>query len=172
FNIQSSIDQTLGLDIRFYDINGQYMPNNIIHIDSISLNASKIINYQKEFSLDFDKLKGVSKIALFLFTPGTDDLGTVLINNYSAVLEYTNEKSNQIPELIEGQPIPDTEDTVITTTKYLGQRWLKMTSTGNTQYRGLRFMIYNPDKILAMANYPVKINFNIQSSIDQTLGLD
>ncbi|MDM7654264.1 BppU family phage baseplate upper protein, partial [Lactococcus cremoris] len=81
-------------------------------------------------------------------------------------------KLNMLPELIEGQPIPDTEDTVITTTKYLGQEWLKMTSTGNTQYRGLRFWINNLDKISEMANYPVKINFNIQSSIDQTLGLD
>ena len=169
FNIQSSIDQTLGLDVHFYDINGQDM-NNAISVAQITLNASEILNYQTEFSLDSDQIKGVSKVAIWLATSGTNDLGTILINDYGAALEY-NTNPGQLPGLIDGSPTPS-NNTLISNTNYLGQEWLKMTSTANTQYRGLKFNINNPDKILAMATYPVKINFNIQSSIDQTLGLD
>ncbi|MBU5277858.1 CotH kinase family protein [Lactiplantibacillus argentoratensis] len=172
FNIQSSIDQSLRLDIHFYDINGQNM-NNALNIDNIALKASKILNYQKEFSLDFNHLKDVKRVALFLYTTGTNDLGTVLVNNYSAVLEYnTNEKLNQLSGLIDGQPSPSNSDTVISITNYLDQEWLKITSTANTLYRGLSLWINNPDKISAMGTYPVKVNFNIQSSIDQSLRLD
>ena len=169
FNIQSSIDQTLGLAVHFHDINDNDLRT--INIDNIVLNASEILNYQKEFSLDSNQIKGASKVIIDLYTAGTKDLGTILINNYSAVLEYNaNEKLYHLPELIDSSPIP-TNGAVISTTKYLDQEWLKMTSTVNAQYRGLTFLIDNPDKILAMAAYPVKINFNIQSSIDQTLGL-
>ena len=87
FNIQSSIDQTLVLQVQFYDING-IISTKTIGIDNIALKASEIINYQKEFSLDSSRIEGVTKVGINLFTPGTDDLGTVLINNYSAVLEY------------------------------------------------------------------------------------
>jgi hypothetical protein len=171
-NIQSSIDQTLRLDFHFYDKNGNDLGNSI-SVDRIALNASKILNYQKEFSLGSNHIEGVAKVALWLFTSGTSDLGTVLINDYSAVLDYnTNKTTNQLPELIERQPLPSNNDTVISITKYLGQEWLKMTSTANTQYRGLKFQIDDPDKISAMSTYPVKINLNIQSSIDQTFGLD
>ncbi|MGV6878732.1 hypothetical protein [Lactiplantibacillus plantarum] len=173
FNIQSSIDQKLGLDFHFYDSNGKDI-NNLVAIDTIELKASKILNYQTEFSLNSDNLKGVTTVAIWLSTSGTSDLGTVLVNDYSAVLEY-NTNPNQLPglpELIDGNPIPTNGDTVISTTKYLDQKWFEMTSTANTQYRGLKLLIDNPDKILEMANYPVKINFSIQSSIDQNLGLD
>ncbi|WDC91693.1 CotH kinase family protein [Latilactobacillus curvatus] len=172
FNIQSSIDQNLILQVNFYDINGM-ISSKSINIDNIALKASEILNYQKEFSLDSSRIKGVTKVGINLFTPGTDDLGTVLINNSSAVLEYKQipaEKSNQLPELIDGQPTGKS-GAVISTTEYLGQGWLKMTATNNTLYRGLTWWIDNPDKISAMANYPIKINFNIQSSINQNLTL-
>ena len=170
FNIQSSIDQTLVLQVQFYDING-IISTKTIAIDNIALKASEILNYQKEFLIDSSRIEGVTKVGINLFTPGTNDLGTVLINDYSAVLEYnTNENLNHLPELIDGQPTSKF-GAVISTTEYLGQGWLKMTSTTNTQYRGLYWWIDEPDKILEMANYPVKIHFNIQSSIDQTLVL-
>ncbi|MBM6754886.1 hypothetical protein H5993_09175, partial [Lactobacillus alvi] len=170
FNIQSSIDQTLALDIHFYDGNGQDITNNHVNFDNIALNAYEILNYQREISLNSANLKGASKVALLITTLGTNDLGTILINNCSAVLEYKN--LNILPESFDGQPSPNTVDTVISTTKYLDQEWLKITSTANTQYRGVNFWINDLDKISEMANYPVKINFNIQSSIDQTLALD
>ena len=174
FNIQSSIDQTFILKLEFYDTNGVLLSSKD-YIDNIALKASEILNYQKELSFTSNDIKNVTEIRILLYTSGTDDLGTVLINNYSAVLEYKQIPArdyNQLPELIDGQPSPNNGDTVISTTKYLDQDWLQITSTANTQYRGVNFWIDDLDKISEMANYPVKINFNIQSSIDQTLALD
>ncbi|MEE6657004.1 CotH kinase family protein [Limosilactobacillus reuteri] len=107
FNIRSSIAQTFNLDLHFYDNNGNDL-NNSINIDQIALNAWELLDYKKEFLVDFSHIKDAAKVVLMLYTSGTNDMGIVLINDYNAVLEYnTNKKSNsasshdykQLPEV-------------------------------------------------------------------------
>ncbi|QIZ04197.1 CotH kinase family protein [Limosilactobacillus reuteri] len=171
FNINSlTVSQLFNIDVHFYDKNGNDL-NNSYTIDSLQADAGSFIHYEKQVTFDFNHLQNATKISLMLYSTNAEDVGTVLLNHESALLQF---KTNQLkgPELIDGQPFPNNGETVISTTKYLEQEWLQMTSTANTQFRGLQWQIDNKDKIFLMATYPVKFQFNIQSSIAQTFNLD
>ena len=171
FNINSlTVSQLFNIDVHFYDKNGNDL-NNSYTIDSLQADAGSFIHYEKQVTFDFNHLQNATKISLMLYSTNAEDVGTVLLNHESALLRF---KTNQLkgPELIDGQPFPNNGETVISTTKYLEQEWLQMTSTANTQFRGLQWQIDNKDKIFLMATYPVKFQFNIQSSIAQTFNLD
>ncbi|MGN8166025.1 CotH kinase family protein [Lactiplantibacillus plantarum] len=171
FNLTSlTVSQLFNLDVHFYDNNGNDLGNSYT-LDSIQVNAGNIINYEKQVAFDFKHLQNATKISLMLYSTNATNVGTVFLNHESALLQF---HTNQLkgPELIHGKPFSNNGDTVISTTKYLDQEWLKMTSTANTQFRGLQWQIVNHDKILLMATYPVKFHFNIQSSIAQTFNLD
>lgn len=173
FNLNSwTVSQLFNIDAHFYDKNGNDLGNSYT-IDSIQVKAGDLIHYEKQvkFNFDFGNLQNATKISLMLYTTNAEDVGTVLLNHESATLQF---KTNQLKgaELIDGQPIRNNTDTVLSTAKYLDQEWLQMTSKANTQFRGLQWQINDSDKISAMGSYPVKFHFNIKSSIVQTFGLD
>lgn len=171
FNLDAlTVSQTFSLDVHFYDKNGNDL-NNSYKIDSIQANAGELIHYEKQVTFGFNHLKNATKIALLLYSTSNEEIGTVLLNHQSALLQF---KTNQLkgPNLLDGQPFINNNDTVISTVKYLEQEWLQVTSTANTQFRGIQWVIDNKDKIFLTATYPIKFNFNIQSSIAQTLKLD
>lgn len=171
FNLDAlTVSQTFSLDVHFYDKNGNDL-NNSYTIDSIQANAGELIHYEKQLTFDFNHLQNATKIALLLYSTSSEEIGTVLLNHQSALLQF---KTNQLkgPSLLDGQPFVNNSDTVISTVKYLEQEWLQVTSTANTQFRGIQWVIDNKDKIFLTATYPIKFNFNIQSSIAQTLKLD
>ncbi|MFR0547927.1 CotH kinase family protein [Limosilactobacillus reuteri subsp. suis] len=171
FNLDAlTVSQLFNLDVHFYDKNGNDLGNSYT-IDSIQANAGDLIHYEKQLTFDFNHLQNATKIALLLYSTSSEEIGTVLLNHQSALLQF---KTNQLkgPSLLDGQPFVNNSDTVISTVKYLEQEWLQMTSTANTKFRGLQWQIDNKDKIFLMATYPVRFQFNIQSSIAQTLNLD
>ncbi|KEQ20499.1 hypothetical protein HF82_00795 [Limosilactobacillus reuteri] len=171
FNLNSlTVNQLFNIDVHFYDKNGSDLGNSYT-IDSIQANTGELIHYEKQVTFDFNHLQNATKISLMLYSTNAEDVGTVLLNNESALLKF---KTNQLkgPNLLDGQPFVNNSDTVISTVKYLEQEWLQVTSTANTQFRGIQWAIDNKDKIFLAATYPIKFNFNIQSSIAQTLNLD
>ena len=171
FNLDAlTVSQLFNLDVHFYDKNGNDLGNSYT-IDSIQANAGDLIHYEKQLTFDFNHLQNATKIALLLYSTSSEDIGTVLLNHESALLQF---KTNQLKgsSLLDGQPFVNNNDTVISTVKYLEQEWLQVTSTANTQFRGIQWAIDNKDKIFLAATYPIKFNFNIQSSIAQTLKLD
>ncbi|WP_172638346.1 CotH kinase family protein [Lactiplantibacillus plantarum] len=171
FNLCSlTVDQTFNLDVHFLDKDGKDLGNPLM-IDSIHTGAGALIHYEKQVTLNFSSLQNVAKISFFLFSTNVDNVGTILLNHESALLQF---KTNQLkgPELINGKPYANNLDTSISTVKFLDQEWLQMTSKANTRLRGLQFVINVADKVSVMASYPIKFHFNIQSSIAQTLNLD
>ncbi|MGY5246513.1 CotH kinase family protein [Lactiplantibacillus plantarum] len=171
FNLNSlTVSQLFNIDVHFYDKNGNDL-NNSYTIDNIQANAGNLIHYEKQVKFDFNHLQNATKISVLFYSTNAEDVGTVLLNHESALLQYN---TNQLkgPELIDGQPFSNNGDTAISTTKYLEQEWLQVTSTANTQFRGLQWQIDNQDKVSSMATYPVRLHFNILSSIAQTLNLD
>ena len=64
------------------------------------------------------------------------------------------------------------DDTKLAITDYLGQKWLQITAVGNSSMRGAQWVIDRADKITAIQNYPLNINFDIQSSVAQTFNID
>lgn len=171
FNLNSlTVNQIFNIDVHFYDKNGNDLSNSYT-IDNIQANAGNLIHYEKQVTFNFNHLQNATKISLMLYSTNADDVGTVLLNNESALLKF---ETNQLkgPELIDGQPFSNNGDTAISTTKYLEQEWIQITSTANTQFRGLQWQIDNQDKVLLMATYPINFHFNIQSSIAQTFNLD
>lgn len=171
FNLDSlTVNQLFNIDVHFYDKNGSDLGNSYT-IDSIQANAGDLIHYEEQVTFDSNHLQNATKISLMLYSTNAEDVGAVLLNNESALLKF---KTNQLkgPSLIDGQPFATNGDTVLSSAKYLEQEWLQMTSTANTKFRGLQWQIDNKDKIYLMATYPVKFQFNIRSSIAQTLNLD
>lgn len=72
-----------------------------------------------------------------------------------------------------GKPDPAiamTDDTVLDVTDYIGQKWLRIKSTGTKQYRGAQWSLANVNREM-IAN-PLRIAFTIQSSIVQSLTLN
>lgn len=175
FDMQSSVNQTLALDVHYFD------------------NADKDLGYQNVASIDckkygfkeideFVKLIAppsgeVSYVKLMLFNPSSSSIGTLLIEPLSVTLDFPAEsyKGVLIPngDFYNGDTRPasaNTSDTQLQVVNVMGKKWLKITSSGTTRYRGVYWTIED-DKTASAFTNPIHLCMTVQSSIKQTLGI-
>ncbi|MCC4346108.1 CotH kinase family protein [Limosilactobacillus reuteri] len=179
FTIQSSISQTLTLNLVVTSSDGTTLTKtlNTIYFES----AWKFIRYNNSVTLanfydDISKLADVTSVKLQLFKDDGEDLGTILLNNVYAGLDYTAIKdlAGSLIWTSDGTEVfpvyPYSSGTKINTVNYLNQKWLKVSSTSPGQYQGIRWSQVGPLDS-AVFNVVYKFVANIQSYTNQSLDL-
>lgn len=179
FTIQSSLSQTLKLNLVVTSSDGTTLTKtlNTIYFES----AWKFIRYNNSVTLanfydDISKLADVTSVKLQLFKDDGEDLGTILLNNVYAGLDYTAIKglAGSLIWTSDGTEVfpvyPYSSGTKINTVNYLNQKWLKVSSTSPGQYQGIRWSQVDPLDS-AVFNVVYKFVTNIQSYTNQSLDL-
>ena len=179
FTIQSSISQTLKLNLVVTSSDGTSLTKtlNTIYFES----AWKFIRYSNIVTLanfydDISKLADVASVKLQLFKDNGEDLGTILLNNVYAGLDFTevNKLAGSLIWTSDGTEVfpvyPYSSGTKINTVTYLNQKWLKVSSTSPGQYQGVRWSQVGPlsSDIFNLAH---KFIANVQSYTNQSLDL-
>lgn len=177
--IQSSLSQTLTLNIVVTSSDGTSLSKTLNTI--CFRNAWEFIHYSNVVTLadfydDISKLADVASVKLQLFKDNNEDLGTILLNNVYAGLEFT-EANKLAGSLMWGfddnevsPAYPYSSGTKIDTVTYLNQKWLKVASTSRGQYQGIRWKQVVPLNT-AIFNLVHKFTANIQSYTNQSLDL-
>lgn len=179
FTIQSSLSQTLTLNLVVTSSDGTTLTKtlNTIYFEG----AWKFIRYNNSVTLanfydDISKLADVTSVKLQLFKDDGEDLGTILLNNVYAGLDYTAIKdlAGSLIWTSDGTEVfpvyPYSSGTKINTVNYLNQKWLKVSSTSPGQYQGIRWSQVGPLDT-AIFNLVHKFTANIQSYTNQSLDL-
>ena len=175
FDMQSSVNQTLALDVHYFDNADRDLGyQNVASIDCKSYSFKEIDEFVKLIAPPSGE---VSYVKLMLFNPSSSSIGTLLIEPPSVTLDFPAEsyKGVLIPngDFYNGDTRPasaNTSDTQLQVVNVMGKKWLKITSSGTTRYRGVYWTIED-DKTASAFSNPIHLCMTVQSSIKQTLGI-
>lgn len=171
-DVWSSIAQQLALNVAYVDKQG-----NTIATDSISdvtLAITSITQVDRYFKLQAPDPSNVDHVNLNLVTNGTADIGTILVSNVSVTIaDKQSDNGNLVATSANGvaQGWGFTSNTILQPVFRLGKYWLQITADGNNKYRGASWAI-TKDPAGEVFNYPLKVEFNIESSVTQDLALN
>ena len=170
FKIRSTITQNLALNIQYLTADNKQLATQ--SIDSLSLVGTNIYDYEQIFDFDHSLASQTDHVNLSLVTNETGDIGNILLTDIYFGLCFNQAKSDN--SLIEGGPLNAqrfTSDTNLNIVRYLNRNWLQITSTGNSPYRGARWIINNNSNN-DLFNYLLHIKMTIYSSLTQSMSLN
>ena len=171
FKIRSTITQNLALNIQYLTADNKPLATQ--SIDSLSLVGTNIYDYEQIFDFDHSLASQTDHVNLSLVTFNeTGDIGNILLTDIYFGLCFNQAKSDNA--LIEGGPLNAqrfTSDTNLNIVRYLNRNWLQITSTGNSPYRGARWIINNNSNN-DLFNYLLHIKMTIYSSLTQSMSLN
>ena len=171
-DIWSSIAQQLALNVAYVDKQGNTIATD--SISDVSLAITSITQVDRYFKLQAPDPSNVDHVNLNLVTNGTADIGTILVSNVSVTIaDKQSDNGNLVATSANGvaQGWGFTSNTVLQPVFRLGKYWLQITADGNNKYRGASWAI-TKDPAGEVFNYPLKVEFNIESSVTQDLALN
>ena len=171
-DVWSSIAQQLALNVAYVDKQGNTIATD--SISDVSLAITSITQVDRYFKLQAPDPNNVDHINLNLVTNGTADIGTILISDVSVTIaDKQFDNGNLIATSANGvaQGWGFTSNTVLQPVFRLGKYWLQITADGNNKYRGAAWAIAK-DPAGEVFNYPLRVEFNIESSVTQDLALN
>lgn len=167
FKIRSTITQNLALNIQYLTADNKQLATQ--SIDSLLLVGTNIYDYEQIFDFDHSLASQTDHVNLSLVT---NETGDILLTDIYFGLCFNQAKSDN--SLIEGGPLNAqrfTSDTNLNIVRYLNRNWLQITSTGNSPYRGARWIINNNSNN-DLFNYLLHIKMTIYSSLTQSMSLN
>ena len=170
FKIRSTITQNLALNIQYLTADNKLLATQ--SIDSLSLAGTSIYDYEQIFDFDHSLASQTDHVNLSLVTNETGDIGNILLADIYFGLCFNQAKSDN--SLIEGGSLNAqrfTSDTNLNIVRYLNRNWLQITSTGNSPYRGARWILNNNSNN-DLFNYLLHIKMTIYSSLTQSMSLN
>ncbi|WP_304598867.1 CotH kinase family protein [Lactobacillus intestinalis] len=173
FDVQSAENTILGINFVFYNADGKRLGSQ--SPIPCTLSTWRFLHYEDTIKFD-DKYKDCASIVMQIITNDSKPIKKIMLTAVSLSMILDNKTGTDL--IANGSfgtdsAVPafaNTNDTNLSVSPYLTRKWLTITSSGTSQYKGA---CWNIDKQNGeIFGYPLRLAFDVQSAENTILGIN
>ena len=175
FDIQSLENKKISINVLYYDANHNRLSTQ--SLNPLTVSSVRFTRYEELFKLDAN-YKDCAQVSIQIITDDDQPIQKFLISGVSLKVMFPKNSYLGNNLIANGSfnngfiepAYPATDDTELHVGQYFNRNWLNVTSSANSQYKGVQWDIdKNNNEIFS---YPLEFSFDMQSAEDKKVSIN